>query len=77
MSSEQELFAKVALSEGQKKEGYWAEASGSYVLLWHRKNQIALLALSPDIARKVQDAVERRRKELKEVEEKTGWKPEP
>ncbi|MBI3953629.1 MAG: hypothetical protein HY330_03865, partial [Chloroflexi bacterium] len=63
------------LSEEQAREGYWVETSGSYALVWHQKNQIALLSLSPDIARKVQDVVERRRKELKEVEEKTGWKP--
>ena len=76
MPSEQELSAEVALSAEQQKEGYWVEASGSYVLVWHHKNQIALLYHSPDIARKVQDVVERRRKELKEVQEKTGWKPE-
>ncbi len=76
MPGSQGLSAEVALTEEQKKEGYWVEASGSYVLVWHQKNQIALLYHSPDVARKVQDVVERRRKELKEVEEKTGWKPE-
>ncbi|MFH1087584.1 MAG: hypothetical protein V1737_03245 [Chloroflexota bacterium] len=70
--------AKLAkLTEEQEKEGYWAEQSGSNVLVWHRNNQIALLYLSPDIDRKVQDTVERRRKELKEIEEKTGWKANP
>jgi len=43
------------------------------VLVWHKKNQIALLYKSPDIEH-VQEVVEKRRKELKEVEEKTGWK---
>ncbi len=66
---------EVKLTEEQEKEGYWVEQSGSNVLVWHNKNQIALLCSSPDIQSKVQDVVERRRKELKEVEEKTGWKP--
>jgi len=44
------------------------------VLVWHKKNQIALLYKSPDIEHEVQEVVEKRRKELKEVEEKTGWK---
>lgn len=63
------------LTEEQKKEGYWLELSGNNVMVWHHKTQIALLYCSPDIDRKVQGVVERRRKELKEVEEKTGWKP--
>ena len=65
----------IRLSAEQKKEGYRVEESGEYVLVWHNKNQIALLHSSPDISRKVQDSIEKRRKELKEVEEKTGWKP--
>ena len=64
------------LTEEQQKEGYWVEEAGSNTLVWHRNNQIALLSTSPDIDRKVQDVVEKRGKELKEVEEKTGWKPE-
>jgi hypothetical protein len=63
------------LNEEQEEEGYWVEKVGSNVLVWHHKNQIALLCSSPDIQHKVQDVVERRRKELKEAEEKTGWKP--
>ena len=66
----------VKLTEEQEKEGYWAEQSGEYVLVWHRNNQIALLLSTPDIGDKVQNTVERKRKELREVEEKTGWKPE-
>lgn len=64
------------LNEAYQKKGYWVEESGDYVLVWHRKNQIALLAMSPDIDRKVAETVERRIKELKEIEEKTGWKSE-
>ena len=64
------------LKEVQQKEGYSLELSGDYVLVWHNNNQIALLSYSSDIDSKVQDVVERRRKELKEVEEKTGWKPD-
>lgn len=72
----QEVSEKIKLTAQQEKEGYWVEQSGGYVLVWHGNNQVALLCFSQDIDRKVQDAVERRRKELKEVEEKTGWKPE-
>ena len=72
-----EVQQEIKLTEEQEKEGYWAECEGyDRVLVWHRKNQIALLYTSPDINKKVQDVVERRRRELKEVEEKTGWKPE-
>ena len=57
----------VKLTEEQEKEGYWAEQSRSNVLVWHHQNQIALLLFSPDIERMVQEVVERRRKELKEI----------
>ncbi|MDY6916821.1 MAG: hypothetical protein SVP26_02575 [Chloroflexota bacterium] len=66
----------VKLNDEQQKEGYWTERSGEYVQVWHHTNQIALLIASPDIDDKVQDVVQRKRKELKEVEEKTGWKPD-
>ena len=72
----QKILDKVRLTEEQEKEGYWAEVCQDRVVVWHKKNQIALLLHSPDINRKVQEVVERRRKELKEVEEKTGWKPD-
>ena len=65
----------IKLTKEQKDEGYKVEHSGEYVLVWHNNNQIALLHSSPDINLKVKDVVERRRKELKEVMEKTGWKP--
>lgn len=64
------------LNPDQEAEGYWLEKYANNVLVWHNKNQVALLSLSPDIERKVQDVVEKRRRELREVEEKTGWKPE-
>lgn len=65
----------IRLSKEQKDEGYRTERSGEYVLVWHNKNQIALLHDGPDINRKVKDVVERRRQELKDIEAKTGWKP--
>ena len=65
----------IRLSKEQQDEGYKVELSGEYVLVWHNNNQIALLHSGPDINRKVKDVIERRRKELKEVQEKTGWKP--
>lgn len=74
MSDSQETRQLPTLKSDQQKEGYTLEQSGEYVLVWHNNNQIALLAFSADIESKVEDVVERRRKELKEVEEKTGWK---
>ena len=64
----------IELTKDQKNESYWVEDCEDRVLVWHKKNQIALLYKSTDIDRKVQGTIERRRKELKEVEEKTGWK---
>jgi len=51
------------------------EQSGNNVLVLHRNNQVALLPSSPDIDRKAQEMVERRREELKEAGGQTGWKP--
>ena len=67
-------MSQMILAKEHEKEGYWVEDCEDRVLVWHKKNQIALLYRSPDIDRKVQETIERRRKELKEVEEKTGWK---
>ena len=67
----------VKLTEEQEKEGYWVEQSGSTVFVWHHKNQVALLLPSPDIERRVHEVIDRKRRELKELEEKTGWKPSP
>ena len=75
MVGNQDLSDMVKLTDEQQKEGYRVEQSGNYVLVFHDNNQIALLILSPDINQKVNDVIERRRKDLKEVEEKTGWKP--
>ena len=65
----------IKLSKEQIEEGYWVEQSGNLVTVWHNKNQIALLLSSANINEKVQDVIERKRKELKEVMERTGWKP--
>jgi len=75
MTSEK-IRDKVSLTDEQEKEGYWTEVYQDRVLVWHKKNQIALLYMSPDIDQEVRDIVERKRKELKEVQEKTGWKPD-
>jgi len=71
----QSTFQLPRLTDDQEKEGYGVEGCEDRVLVWHKKNQIALLYKSPDIKHKVQEVVEKRRKELKEVEEQTGWKP--
>ena len=64
------------LTEEQTKEGYSVEQSGNNVLVWHKNNQIALLCCSSGINKKVREVVEGKRKKLKEVDEKTGWKPD-
>ena len=74
MASMESVLDMVKLTEEQEKEGYWLEQSRSNVLVWHHQNQIAPLWSSPDVERKVWEVIERR-KELKEVEERTGWKP--
>ena len=71
-----EELQEIRLTEEQEKAGYWVEWEGDRVLVWRKKNQVALLYSSPDINRKVQEVIEKRRRELKEVEEKTGWKSE-
>ena len=75
MTSEK-IRDKVSLTNEQEKEGYWTEVYQDRVLVWHKENQIALLYMSPDIDQKVRETVERKRKQLKEVQEKTGWKPD-
>ena len=64
------------LTEEQVKKGYWVQETFGNLQVWHRKNQIALLIITPDIESKVQDIVKGRIQELQEVFEKTGWKPE-
>ncbi len=65
---------EIKLSAEQEKEGYQTEWNGNNVLVWHRNNQIALLLGSADINKKVQDVIEKKRRDLKDVEAKTGWK---
>ena len=67
---------ELKLTPEQEKEGYWVEQSGNNVLVWHKNTHIGLLSYSPNIQRKIREVVEKRRKELNEVEKKTGWKPE-
>jgi|GEM_PF-1186292 hypothetical protein len=74
--AEQELISRIKLTDEQQKEGFWVEQSGENILVWHHNNQIALLLPSGDIERKVQEVIEQRRAELKEIEERTGWRPQ-
>jgi len=69
-------FPAVELTKEQEREGYWIEVLEDRVLVWRKKNQLALLLVSPDIQDRVQELIERKRKELKEVEEKTGYREE-
>ena len=57
-----------------EREGYWFEWKDDYLLVWHKRTQIALLRDSPDIENRLRDTIEKRRLELREVYEKTGWK---
>lgn len=76
MTFKNNLSESIKLSEEQIKEGYWVEQSDNNILVWNGRNQIALLYLSPDIGYKVNDVIERRRRELRDVVAKTGWKPD-
>ena len=66
---DQKLSGMVNLSDEQEKDGFWIEQSGNLVKVWHHNNAIALLLLSSDIYRKVQDVVERKRRELRKIDE--------
>ncbi len=68
------VFPPIELTEEQKQEGYWVETLEDRVLVWRKKNQLALLLASPDIQDRVQELIERKRRELKELEAKTGCK---
>jgi hypothetical protein len=48
----QSTFQLTRLTSEQEKEGYWVEGCEDRVLVWHKKNQIALLYKSPDIEHK-------------------------
>ena len=64
----------IELTEEQKREGFWIEILEERVLVWHKKNQLALLLASPDIQERVQEFIQRKRQEFKELEAKTGCK---
>ncbi len=77
MAGTDKVSTNVKLTKEQEKEDYRVELSGGNVQVWHHQNQIALLLPSPDIERRVYEVIDRKRRELKELEEKTGWKPSP
>lgn len=74
MTGNEKALDPTKLTGEQERERYWVETCGGNVLVWHHNNQLALLLPSPDIQKKVQDLIERNRKELKEIEARTGWK---
>ena len=76
MTDIDEIAPTDYLTEEQIKKGYWVQETFGNLQVWHRKNQIALLIITPDIEAKVQDIVKGRIQELQEVFEKTGWRPE-
>ncbi len=59
----------------QVAEGYSIETGDGGILVWHGNTQIALLLNREGVEEKAREIVNRRRKELQEVAEKTGWKP--
>jgi len=65
----------VKLSDEQEKEGFWVEQREGNYLVWHHDNQIAFFLFSPDIERRVEKLIERHRKDFREIEKKTGWRP--
>ena len=67
MVDNQKLSGMVNLTDEQDREGYRVERSGNLVKVWHYKDTIALLLLSSDIHHKVQDVVERKRRELRKT----------
>jgi len=69
MVDTQRLSNPIRLTGEQEKDGYWVEQSTNLVKVWHHNNTIALLLLSSDIHRKVQDVVERRRGEIRKIDE--------
>jgi len=75
MAGTDRVSTNVKLTKEQENEGYRVELSGGNVLVWHHQNQIAFLLSSPDMECRVHEVVEKSRKEFKEIEEKTGWKP--
>ena len=76
MTDREATPSPVTLTNDQEKEGYWVQESFGNLQVWHHKNQIALLMITQDIQDKVNDVIDRRRKDLQEVFEKTGWKPD-
>ncbi len=67
---------KRLLNPEQQALGYWVERTKESILVWHGKNNIACLLPTGNVLEKVQGVVTRRIEQLKEVEAKTGWKPD-
>lgn len=59
---------RINIASELEKDGYWAEREGDYVLVWHRNNQIALLAYKPGIKSRVEEMARARQKLLAEIE---------
>jgi hypothetical protein len=66
--------ALPALTPEQSAEGYTVSSVFGNVQVWHKHSQIALLLPSDDLATRVNEVIERRRRTLKEIEERTGWR---
>ncbi|MFN8534436.1 MAG: hypothetical protein U0556_12925 [Dehalococcoidia bacterium] len=65
------------LTDEQAQAYYRLFVEGDYVQVWHGNTQIGLLLNREGVQDKARQIVERRRRELREVEEKTGWKWTP
>ena len=66
--------ARPTLQTDQLSEGYSLEMGTGVVLVWHYNTQIALLMDRDNVEERARAIVERRRQELRVVEEKTGWR---
>ncbi len=58
---------KTSIAPELERDGYRAEREGDYVLVWHHKNQIALLAYKPGIESRVEEMARARQKQLAEI----------
>jgi hypothetical protein len=63
------------LTAEQTAEAYRIVVEGGYVQIWHGNTQIGLLIDREGVEERARELVERRRAELREVAEKTGWTP--
>jgi hypothetical protein len=63
LPKEGEMTYSICLSADQKSEGYRVEPRGEYLLLWHNKNQIALIKICDNLSSRVHSLIENHQRE--------------